>query len=250
LNLQFYLWKDALQFNLHPSIPSPTHYARIADVATGTGIWLVDIAQSLPPSVQLEGFDISLTQCPVRAWLPDNIKLHKWDMFTEPPEDLVGRFDIVHIRLVTLVIKDNNPVPLITNLRKLLKPGGYLQWDEVEPSGTYIETVNSSVSIDVTKSLFRLDIPTSARGSDDWQQTLQSSLNQYGFQEAEKHQYNSNLTMARYWHDMYMLSWEEFVSKVTGGSVETLKAADKAMEEAQNGAAVTMPKLVWVARAV
>lgn len=37
LNLQFFLWKDTLQFNLHPEIPAPKVNARIADVAMGTG---------------------------------------------------------------------------------------------------------------------------------------------------------------------------------------------------------------------
>ena len=41
-------------------------------------------------------------------------------MFTEPPAELVGQYDIVHIRHVTLVVKDNNPLPIIQNMRKLL----------------------------------------------------------------------------------------------------------------------------------
>ena len=42
-------------------------------------------------------------------------------MFTEPPADLVGQFDIVHVRLITLLIKDNNVLSAIKNLRKLLR---------------------------------------------------------------------------------------------------------------------------------
>ena len=37
LNLQFFLWKSELQFNLHPEIPIPKANAHIADVAMGTG---------------------------------------------------------------------------------------------------------------------------------------------------------------------------------------------------------------------
>lgn len=37
LTAQHYLWKDALNFNLHPSIPVDRNSARIADVATGNG---------------------------------------------------------------------------------------------------------------------------------------------------------------------------------------------------------------------
>lgn len=80
----------------------------------------MDTARGFPKTVSLDGFDIDLGQCPPAPWLPSNVSLKKWDMFTEPPEELVGQFDIVHIRLVTLVIKDNDPRPLLANLRKLL----------------------------------------------------------------------------------------------------------------------------------
>ncbi|KAI9871737.1 MAG: hypothetical protein M1830_002509 [Pleopsidium flavum] len=89
-------------------------------------------------------------------------------MFTNPPAQLVGQFDIVHVRLITLVIKDNNALPVINNLRKLLKPGGYLQWDEVDTVGTYIESADPSVSTTAIESLFmNLTIPKSARGRDE-----------------------------------------------------------------------------------
>ena len=41
-------------------------------------------------------------------------------MLTEPPAELVGQYDIVHIRPVTLVVKANNALPFIQNIRKLL----------------------------------------------------------------------------------------------------------------------------------
>lgn len=109
-------------------------------------------------------------------------------MFTEPPEELVGQFDIVHVRLITLVIKDNNVLSVINNLRKLLgvnihrqnfptslakfpliAPNGYLQWDEVDTVGSYIDTIDSSVSTPALQSLFKsFTIPKSARGRDEY----------------------------------------------------------------------------------
>lgn len=45
-----------------------------------------------------------------------------------------------------------------------------------------------------------------------------------------------------------MVAWEEFISRVVGHSGDTHKLMDQAMEEARGGAAVMMPKVVWVAR--
>ena len=54
--------------------------------------------------------------------------MREWNMFTEPPEELVGQYDVVHIRHVKLVIKDNNAVPVIRNLYKLLSMDSILHF--------------------------------------------------------------------------------------------------------------------------
>ncbi|CAL8584122.1 hypothetical protein XPA_009727 [Xanthoria parietina] len=48
LNCQHYLWQQELRFNLHPSIPTPVPGNAIADVATGTGVWLLEVAREHP----------------------------------------------------------------------------------------------------------------------------------------------------------------------------------------------------------
>lgn len=51
-----------------------------------------------------------------------------WNIFEDLPEDLAGKFDIVHVRLLLLVIPDdNNAVTVIERLDKMLNPGSYLQ---------------------------------------------------------------------------------------------------------------------------
>lgn len=130
LNLQFYLWKNAIKFNIHISIPTPKG-SIIADVATGTGMWLIDVARELP-TAQLDGFDIDLSQAPPQQWLPSNATLRYWNIFEYLPGDLIGKYDFVHVRLLVLVIEQGDPTSLLRNLLKMLKPGGYLQWDDLD----------------------------------------------------------------------------------------------------------------------
>ncbi|KAL9619366.1 MAG: hypothetical protein Q9160_006046 [Pyrenula sp. 1 TL-2023] len=130
LNLQYYLWQDTFRFHLHPSIPELAPDARIADFATGSGIWLLDLSEKVPPTTQLEGFDISLSQTPSTVWLPPNVRFHSYNLFSDPPDEFIGRYDVIHIRLIALVIKNNDPSVIIKNLTKMLKPGGHLQWEE------------------------------------------------------------------------------------------------------------------------
>ena len=82
-------------------------------------IWLVDLAKELP-NAQLDGFDVSTAQFPHRKWLPPNVTLRQMDAYGEVPQELVGRYDIVHIGLVVVLVKDGNPGRLLTNLLKLL----------------------------------------------------------------------------------------------------------------------------------
>ena len=104
LNLQIDLWKRCLHFNSHPSIRLPGDKPCIADVATGTALWLVDVAQEIPSS-QCDGFDIDLIQYPPAERLPSNVQVRARDMPGEVPEDMVGTYDLVHVRLILLAIQ-------------------------------------------------------------------------------------------------------------------------------------------------
>lgn len=108
---------------------------------TITSIWLHDFARDKPKSIELHGFDISLDQVAAQPWLPQNIHMHTWNLFQEPPPQFLGYFDVVHVRLVTVVVRNNDPRPVLENLAKILKPGGYLQWDEVDTINCSIKTV-------------------------------------------------------------------------------------------------------------
>lgn len=71
-------------------------------------------------SAQIDRFDISLDQCPPPEWLPPNISVRKLDILKPLPEELLGQYDIVHVRLFICVIRDDDPVPVLTNLLKML----------------------------------------------------------------------------------------------------------------------------------
>ena len=80
--------------------------------------WILDVARSLPPTATLNGFDIDLSQCPSKSWLPGNVSMLILDALDELPLDLIAQFDLVHVRLFMFVVSD--PVPLLANVIKLL----------------------------------------------------------------------------------------------------------------------------------
>ncbi len=82
-------------------------------------LWLADLSRQVSNKAQLDGFDIDTSQAMPKEWLPSNVHVRKWDVTTETPLDLLGQYDVVHVRLFIFVVR-NDPVYILRNLMKLL----------------------------------------------------------------------------------------------------------------------------------
>ncbi|KAE8135100.1 hypothetical protein BDV38DRAFT_294915 [Aspergillus pseudotamarii] len=103
INLHHYLCVELFGYHTHPDIPTADPNLKVADVGTGTGIWLTDLARRLPMT------------------LPSNVHTRVWDIKTDLPEDLIGVYNIVHVRHFTLVLLEEEVENILTRLFKLLK---------------------------------------------------------------------------------------------------------------------------------
>ena len=116
---------------LHPKIESSLcPDARIADIATGTGVILTDLAMSLPATYQFDGFDISSAQFPSDKDLPKNVKLHIADAKAPLDSEYHDIFDVVNVRYLNVGMKPRDWEIVSRNIYDLLKPGGWIQWIE------------------------------------------------------------------------------------------------------------------------
>ncbi|KAF2481694.1 S-adenosyl-L-methionine-dependent methyltransferase [Neohortaea acidophila] len=116
-------------YYLHPDLPPLPAGARIADLATGTAIWLREVAAA-KPTVECHGFDISDTMFPAPPALPANVTLHLADVKKPFDARWIGYFDVVHVRLLQAAMSTDDWGPVLRNITTLLKPGGWLQWME------------------------------------------------------------------------------------------------------------------------
>ncbi|KAB8070021.1 hypothetical protein BDV29DRAFT_160868 [Aspergillus leporis] len=145
LNLQTYLWRDSLGYIIHPTIPPLPANGHVADVGTGMGLWLTQLhSEQQKESIRMDGFDIDITQCPPAGWVTHNIHFRRWNAIEPPPSELRGQFDLVHLRLVMIGINNEDVSALVENLSLLLKPGGWLQWEEMNNFDNNIVTVDES----------------------------------------------------------------------------------------------------------
>ena len=109
---------------IHPSIPRGSLQA-IADVGTGTGVWLEDTAHDLltsgTPSGNIEfvGFDISPQQFPQSRNKGMDFVTHN---IIEPfPQQYREKFDLVHVRLLSYAIKANDLLKAVENVIEILR---------------------------------------------------------------------------------------------------------------------------------
>lgn len=117
---------------IHPDIEkSLPRNAKIVDIATGTGIWALEVARNHPES-SMNAIDISPRQFPPKEVHPHNINFSVHDAREPFDPKHHGQYDMVHIRAVVAGMKAADWKLIIENLLSMLKPGGYLQWGEAD----------------------------------------------------------------------------------------------------------------------
>ena len=253
LNLQHMLFREVFQFSIHPSVQLPDSSSKpvkIVDVAAGTCLWMLDVAREMP-TAQLDGTDIDLTKAPHALWLPDNVTMYSWNIFEDPPSSLVGKYDLVHVRLLVLVLSGGfDTKPVLRRMLQLLKPGGTLQWDDLDCVNMHVRKVNPSVSASALDEICTLSYSS---GRHDWTLDLPQMLEAEGFQHAQMHHYSEGPTMTRAFNDLHMYTMDEFAASLMRlGKTEAAKKLYRLIEggykESAGGAALCIPRIVVVAR--
>lgn len=176
---------------------------------------MLDVAKALPKDkAGLEGFDITPSNFPASAWVPSNIRFHTWDAFAEVPSEFIGVFDIVHIRAFYSCVKSNSVQPLLDNLLKLLKPGGYLQWDESDASTLSCTTPSSEVKAEAVETIVKIQnmlSRTSSQLHPDWLHNLPQTLEASGCEMVAHEEYKPADELVRAWNDNILLVWRDLI---------------------------------------
>lgn len=148
-------------------------------------VWLTNLSSKLPASVQLDGLDVSFHATPPPGCLPANVTLKHWDIKEPPPSDIVGVYDIVHLRNFIFVLADAELPGVIDNVMKLLKPGGYLQWGEVDMNSWRVHKTKSDSKTTALEKLFATLQSQDTRLKPTWASSLAGGLSAAGLEAVE-----------------------------------------------------------------
>ncbi|KAJ5989408.1 hypothetical protein N7481_004618 [Penicillium waksmanii] len=127
LERQYNVWQSNIGYLLHPAI-TQRGKLRVADVGTGTGIWLRDLSKILPGTCQLDGFDLSDAMFFKKTPRPTNVSFIQHNLLKPFPAQFTAQYDVVNVRAMVVALSSDEWEPALRNLMSLLRPGGYIQW--------------------------------------------------------------------------------------------------------------------------
>ncbi|KAI2619276.1 hypothetical protein GGR54DRAFT_647942 [Hypoxylon sp. NC1633] len=218
LHLQHFLVQNTIGYLLEPVVEKAVAgfpQLKVADLACGNGVWLSDLHSHLVKngiSAQLDGFDINPINFPDPAYLPTSMSLKQLDILAKPlPADLIGIYDVVHIRAFVSVIPDGDLTPVLSVASELLKPGGYIQWEESRGDRFIAESPSPQVSKVACDTVIQvLNGSLQARGiRNDWVDVLDTHLDKYGLQNVRVHVHEKRKQDFKGWTEDYLMVWDE-----------------------------------------
>ncbi|KAE9397580.1 S-adenosyl-L-methionine-dependent methyltransferase [Gymnopus androsaceus JB14] len=104
----------------------------ILESATGTGIWLLDIAKDLPTTISLTGTDIESRLFPIHGQHPPNISFLSHSA-TGLPKSWDNKFKLINQRLLTPALTREQWNLAFREAYRVLAPGGWIQLLEAGP---------------------------------------------------------------------------------------------------------------------
>ncbi|KAI0376444.1 hypothetical protein F5Y04DRAFT_266301 [Hypomontagnella monticulosa] len=266
LHLQHLLFQNTLGYLLEPHVQNYVEETtatnakqlRIADLACGNGVWLLDVARELSDkgvSAQLDGYDVNSVNFPSPAFLPQSVTFKKLDILAKPlPEELIGAYDVVHIRAFVSIIINEDTTPFLSSVLALLKPGGWVQWEEMR-ADTPVAHPHPNVQNSACETMARI-IKTGgeSRGLKfEFVAELDRHLKEHSFDDVYMRVTQKRKEDYKGWTEDFLMVWEElgqhFPSKEDQPQAPLTREfwADlfsKAVAETEQGTALHHDKIV------
>lgn len=219
LHLQHFLCQRTVGHLLSPTLPHEDNSGplRVADLGCGNGAWLCDLHDEFLKTgvsgVQLDGYDINSVNFPAPDFLPSAIRLRQLNILQPPEAELMGVYDVVHVRAFASTLAQTGVAPLLSTVLALLKPGGYFQWEEAKVDKFIIESpAAAEVPSEACNAISQLlKAAQDARGGADC--TLVDRLDQvvldHGFDDVLVKVFPNRRQDYKAWTEDFLMVWEE-----------------------------------------
>lgn len=259
---QGYLLHSTIASSLDLDASRSSSGVQILDLAAGNGIWAVDLAQFLADRkrpAHITCLDISDAMFPPKQSWRENMSFGTWSIFGDVKDEYIGRFDVIHIRFIVSVlfqdIKRRDVV--IENVKKMLKPGGWLQWAEPPPpsygevkilgDGTCEIEAKQLDATAIAEKYFPISVGSM------WMNELDKFVSDSGFGEVEGHWVPMMLENAKWEADLFAWNVQEIhqgllnMPHVIGnGAKEIIEASNRLLGEINRGEKIVAMRFLVV----
>jgi len=103
----------------------------VLDSGAGSGVWLLDLATTVPASIKLQGIDIQSRIFPSPESRPHNLDFQVTSILSLPKE-WANKFKLIHQRLLVGGLKRKEWPETIKEMHRTLAPGGWVQLCEIK----------------------------------------------------------------------------------------------------------------------
>jgi len=162
----------------------------VLEVATGTGVWLLDLARNIHPTITLTGIDIQPRLFPMEH--PTNISFGVHSV-TNLPDSWTDRFKLVNQRLLNAALTTEQWGLAFQEIYRVIIPGGWIQLLETGPEPVVCSGPNMRRLLDALEKLY-----VTNRLFREVQYAMHQLLAHAGFIHVERH----TITLPRPGYDL------------------------------------------------
>ncbi|KAL1920834.1 uncharacterized protein VTP21DRAFT_11469 [Calcarisporiella thermophila] len=232
LRLRHYMFRNMFQSNFSAPIKEQLEKGiQVLDAGCGPGTWVVEMATEYRNST-FTGFEVSsiISQTSTHGLLPPNCSFRQISL-SGPLPFADNTFDYIHMRILGMVLSTERWMWMLSELKRILKPGGYLEWLEHDLELKRRGPTSAFLNDQVMSCVQEFDIdPTIGR-------KIVAFVQKAGFRSVEGDGYYLSLPIGRWGGrcgEMARWDFEKVLRatrRITQGDAYTDKEIDMLMEE-------------------
>ncbi|KAE8149758.1 hypothetical protein BDV25DRAFT_140470 [Aspergillus avenaceus] len=155
------------------------------------------------------------------------------------PKDLIGKYDLVYVRLLP-PLAEKVKARVVGNLYRLLRPGGYIQWDELDGENMRVRRDDPGAQTPAMDKI--CEGFAGSRGSDEAVE-VPRLLAGRGFVSVEMESWGEKLDLESMARERWIVEAKGWVDDVDDGRIWK-----DAYQESLQGAALWVPRIVVVGK--